>query len=272
MGIVISDVRRYPVKSCRGEQLRHGLVEPWGFAGDRRYMLIDEDGTVVTAREHPRLLLVTPRLEPDGVSFRGPDGDAVRAAIPVSDTELVPVRVFKSELVALPMPGLVNAWFSALLELPVRLVYLDDPTRRPTNPEYSQDGDRVSFADGYPFLLASTGSLAALNELIAAGPLADQGPMSMTRFRPNLVIDGAPAWAEDDWSWIQIGEARFRVAKPCDRCVMTTYDPTTIERGHEPLATLARHRRFEGKVLFALNLIPDTPGATINVGDEVVPH
>jgi uncharacterized protein YcbX len=153
----------------------------------------------------------------------------------------------------------------------VRLVYLDDPTRRATNPDYSQDGDMVSFADGYPLLLVTEESLARVNEWIADGRHAAEGPLPMSRFRPNVVVAGNAAFAEDGWRLVRIGDVTFRVAKQCGRCVFTTVDPGTAARGKEPLATLARHRRWDGNVWFGVNLIPDAPrdGGVIRVGDPV---
>ena len=141
-------------------------------------------------------------------------------------------------------------------------MYLDDPTRRPTNPAYSLDGDRVSFADGYPLLLTSEESLDALNDWIAEGPRAAEGPVPMRRFRPSVVVSGAPAWAEDGWRRLRIGPVTFRAVKGCDRCVLTTVDPDTAAKGHEPLFALARHRRWDGKIWFGVNLIPDAPAPT----------
>jgi uncharacterized protein YcbX len=160
---------------------------------------------------------------------------------------------------------------------PVRLVYLDDPTRRRPNPRYSRDGDLVSFADGYPLLVTTESSLAELNELIAAGPLAAEGPLPMRRFRPNVVVAGTEPWAEDGWRLLEIGDVAFRAVKGCDRCVLTTIDPDTAARGKEPIATLARSRRWDGKTWFGVNLIPDPPGpagsprttGSIRVGDPV---
>ncbi len=268
MSVVVSGLRRYPIKSCRGEELTRATVEPWGLAGDRRWMLVDGDGAVVTARENPRLLLVKPTIDDGGLLLERAGADPLRVALPTDD-ELAPVTVWSSELLAAPAGAAADAWFSRHLDRSVRLVYLDDPTRRPTNPLYSRESDRVSFADGYPLLLASESSLAALNDLIADGPLAEQGPLSMVRFRPNVVVRGAPAWAEDGWRRIRLGAATFRAVKACDRCVMTTVDPDTAAKGKEPIATLARHRRWDGKVWFAINLIPDTPGVALSVGDEV---
>ncbi len=117
-------------------------------------------------------------------------------------------------------------------------------------------------------LLTSATSLDALNSLIAQGDHADEGPLPMDRFRPNVVVSGSPAWAEDDWSRIAIGEVAFRVPKKCGRCVVTTTDQSTAERGSEPLHTLGRHRRLDGKLVFGQNLVPLSRG-TIRVGDPV---
>ena len=163
------------------------------------------------------------------------------------------------------------AWLTKVIGEPVRLVYLDDPTRRPTNPKYSRDTDRVSFADGYPLLLTSEESLDAVNGWIAEGPRPAEGPVPMRRFRPSVVVSGAPAWAEDGWRRLRIGPLTFRAVKGCDRCVFTTIDPDTAAKGHEPLFALARHRRWDGKIWFGVNLIPDSPapGALIRPGDPV---
>jgi len=185
--------------------------------------------------------------------------------------ELIPVTVWQSRLLAAPAGAAADAWFSAVTGEPVRLVYLDDPTRRRPNPDYSRDDDRVSFADGYPLLLTTDSSLAELNEAIAAGPGAAEGPLPMRRFRPSVVVAGTDPWAEDGWRRLRIGEVTFRAVKGCDRCVLTTIDPDTAATGHEPIATLARNRRWDGKVWFGMNLIPDAPrpGSSIRVGDPV---
>lgn len=289
MSMRLTDIWRYPVKSCRGERLAEAQVEPWGLAGDRRWMIIDGDGEVVTAREHHRLVLVTPSigtLSTDALSTDAlstdPEAGVIRLAtpglpeleVPVPDAataRLVPVKVSRSALVAALACDEAGQWLSKVTGEEVRLVYLDDPTRRPTNPAHSQPGDVVSFADGYPLLLTSEESLAQLNDWIAAGPLAAEGPLPMKRFRPSVTVAGAAAFAEDGWRLVRIGDVAFRVAKPCDRCVFTTIDPVTAANGKEPLATLARYRRWDGRVWFGINLIPDGPGpgAAIRVGDPV---
>jgi uncharacterized protein len=266
----LSDLYRYPLKSCRGERLTAGTVEPWGLAGDRRWMIVDADGGAISAREYPRLVLVTPRLNGDGIRLARPAAPDLAVPVPPGD-ELVPVNVWGNELAAAPAGAAAHDWFSEVVGKPVRLVYLDDPARRRPNPAYSSDGDRVSFADAYPLLLTSEGSLAKLNELIAAGPRAGEGPLPMRRFRPSVVVAGPAAWAEDRWRRLRIGDVVFRAVKGCDRCVLTTVDPDTAAKGKEPIATLAKYRRWDGKTWFGVNLIPDSPrpSDTIRIGDPV---
>ncbi|WP_375500767.1 MOSC domain-containing protein [uncultured Jatrophihabitans sp.] len=266
MPLTLDAIHRFPVKSCRGEALPEAVVEPWGLVGDRRWLVVDADGEQVTAREHPALLLVTPTLRADGgVDLTGPDTDPVQVPPPAGP--LVDVSVWKTELTATLADD--RGWFSSLLGKPVRLVYLDDPTRRPITSGYARTDDRVSFADGYPLLVATTVSLDALNDLIADGSRGDEGPLAMARFRPNVVVGGGAPWAEDGWRVVRIGDAVFRAVKGCERCVMTTTDPDTAARGKEPIATLARHRRWDGKTWFGMNLVPDSPGAVIRIGDPV---
>jgi uncharacterized protein YcbX len=270
MSLQLTDLWRYPVKSCRGEQLSEAVVEPWGLAGDRRWMIVDSAGDPVTARDYPSLVLVTPRVEGGKITLASPGLPEVTVPVP-SGARLVPVSVWESDLLASPADEEASAWLTTIVSEPVRLVYLDDPTRRPANPKYSQDGDLVSLADGYPLLLTSEESLDTVNGWIAEGPRPAEGPIPMRRFRPSVVVSGAAAWAEDGWRRLRIGPVTFRVAKGCDRCVFTTIDPDTAAKGHEPLFALARHRRWDGKVWFGVNLIPDSPapGALIRPGDPV---
>lgn len=268
MPLHLVSIHRYVVKSCRGEDLAEAVVEPWGLAGDRRWMVVGPDGRFVTARQAHALLTVRPTDTETGLTLEAPGVDPIDVARPDPAVQ-TPVGIWKSELTAAEAPEAAG-WLSALLGLPVRLVYLDDPTRRPTSPAFSRPGDRVSFADGYPLLLTTNASLAALNTAIAeaGGP-----PVGMHRFRPNVVVDGDLPWAEDTWRRVRIGEAVFRAVKGCARCVMTTLEPDhdtgDVAGGKDPIRTLARTRRFGSEVWFGINLVPDTPGVVIRRGDPV---
>ncbi|MFL5546924.1 MAG: MOSC domain-containing protein, partial [Gemmatimonadales bacterium] len=152
-------------------------------------------------------------------------------------------------------------WFSEFLGIPCSMVHMPAESLRPTNPAYDPSGSRVSFADAYPLLLISEESLADLN-----GRLAQ--PLPMNRFRPNLTVSGGGPFAEDRWSRVEIGSVVLNLVKPCDRCVITTTDQTTTERGVEPLRTLATYRKVDGKVYFGQNAVHEAPGR-LRVGDAV---
>jgi hypothetical protein len=257
----------YPMKAGRAVDLDRSVVEPWGLRGDRRWLLVDVDGCAVTQRDEPSLARVSVTyVDISGeISVQADGRPGCRVTPPGPTAPMIKADVWGSAVPAAAAGPAADAWFSAYLGSPVRLVYLDDPTRRPVDPGYCRDGDVVSFADGFPLLLTSTGSLDALNRW-----LADDGerPVPMTRFRPSAVVTGAPPWAEDRWPRVRIGPVPFRVAKPCGRCVVTTIDQVTGERGRQPLKMLGRHRNIGQQLVFGQNLIPDACGV-ITVGDPV---
>lgn len=263
----LTSIHRYPLKSARVEDLDSAVVEHWGLAGDRRWMVVDEDGRFLTAREVHGLLTIHPRITDSGLRLSSPGVDPIDVVRP-DPQEQVPVELWKSRITAAEASD-ASGWLSDLLGRTVRLVYLDDPMRR-TITAYGLPDDRVNFADGYPLLVTTEASLAALNdEILAAG----SEPVPMSRFRPSIVIDGDAPWTEDDWRLLRVGDATFRAVKGCARCVITTleadHETGEVAGGKEPLRTLARVRRFGRKAWFGVNLIPDTPGVTIREGDEV---
>jgi uncharacterized protein len=195
-GPILTGINRFPVKSLRGQAVASAVVEPWGLRGDRRWMVVDSDAVLVTAREHPHMLLARPQITGRGLRITRPGADPIEIDTP-DGSRMCDVAVWKSVVSAAVATSEANDWFTDLLGQPVRLVYLDDPTRRRPNPLYAKPDDRVSFADGYPLLVTSEASLAALNQHIADGPRSVEGPLPMIRFRPNLVVGGTTAWAED---------------------------------------------------------------------------
>jgi uncharacterized protein len=264
----IASIHIYPVKAGQAIDLTEAEVEPCGLAGDRRWLVTDPDGQFITQRAEPTLALLCARYSTRGslhLSAAGQSPLRVPAPAEGHGAEMLWVTVWQSKVRAAAAGAAADAWFSRFLGRPVRLVHLDDPTRRQVDPEFSAPEDRVSFADGYPLLLTSMGSLDALNQwLVEDG----QPAVPMTRFRPSVVVAGSAPWAEDGWRRIRIGTVPFRVAKPCGRCVVTTIDQQTAERGRQPLAMLGRRRRFGQQLVFGQNLIPDATG-TIRIGDPV---
>ena len=266
--LTIASIHIYPVKAGRAIDVTETEVEPCGLAGDRRWLVVDPDGQFITQRAEPTLALLGARYGTGRslhLSAPGQPPLLVPAPAEAAGAEMLWVRVWQSKVRAAAAGAVADAWFSVFLSRPVRLVHLDDPTRRQVDPEFSAPEDRVSFADGYPLLLTNVGSLAALGRwLIEDGHPA----VPMTRFRPSVVVAGPAPWAEDGWHRIQLGPVPFRVVKPCGRCVVTTIDQQTAERGRQPLAMLGRRRRFGQQLVFGQNLIPDAAG-TIRIGDPV---
>ncbi|KOU31745.1 molybdenum cofactor biosysynthesis protein [Streptomyces sp. WM6372] len=259
----------HPVKSVAGTAPDEMAVEPWGLSGDRRWALVDTEGTVITQRQQPRLALAAARpLEGGAVALSAPGMAELAVEVP-EPGPLEPVTLFGKKIETVVAASAAADWFSAYLGVPARLVHMDDPAvRRPVDPQYALPGETVSLADGYPVLLTTLASLDALNSLIAQGDHPEEGPLPMNRFRPNVVVAGAEAWAEDGWRLMAIGDAVFRGARECGRCIVTTTDQATAERGKEPLKTLARHRRIGKSLAFGRQLVPVRTG-TVRVGDEV---
>lgn len=271
----------HPVKSCAIRPVRSATVERAGFAGDRRWMVVDAEGVLVSARELHGLFSVVPDTPQTSDEVRG--GLRLRAAgapdlhldVERHDEE-IPVRLHRHDLVGALVSPEADAWLSEVTGRPgLRLVRSVDPTQRSLNPDHSVAGDHTAYADGYPVTLASLSSLRQLQDWVAEGAV-ERGepvpePLPVERFRANVVIEGdLEPFVEDGWGRVRLGAVGFRVAKPVDRCVMTTIDGGSLATGPEPIRTLARHRRWEGKTWFAIQLIPDGTGA-VHVGDEVIP-
>jgi uncharacterized protein YcbX len=262
MAPTLAALNIFPVKSCAPLALDAAVLEARGIRHDRRWIVTDANGRFLTGRQQPRLTLLRAVPDGDALDIAAPDMPALRLVAP-SGGMRVPVAVWKNTVAALPAGDAADAWISAFLGMPARLVYMDDACVRPVDPDYARPGDEVSFADGFPLLLISQ---AALDELNAKLP----APVPMLRFRPNLVVAHTAPHAEDGWKRIRIGAIDLDVVKPCSRCVFTTVD---FERGAfdpsgEPLRTLKTYRRTERGVTFGQNVIPRGTGV-LRVGDPV---
>ena len=259
----LASIHIYPLKSARPVDLVASEVMPRGLPGDRRWMLVDEAGRFITARQVPRLAMVEALLEGDVLRLRAPGMTELAIPVQPASPDHLMVTVWKDSVNAVVPSEAANAWFSEWLDKPVRLVQMTDDIHRHVDPDYGRPGDEVSFADGFPLLLITTASLEDLNRRLAQ-------PVPMQRFRPNLVIDGAEPYAEDTWPRLRIGEVEFEGVKNCSRCVFTTIDPETGTKSAdgEPLKTLGTYRLGDGGIYFGQNLIPRSSG-TLRVGDTV---
>ncbi|CAM5585484.1 MULTISPECIES: MOSC domain-containing protein [Streptomyces] len=264
----LTSIHLYPLKGARGLALPEAAVEPWGLAGDRRWMLVDAEDRFITQRSFPTLALVSATPLPGGgLALAVPGQDPWTVPAPGPGAPSATVEIWKDKVSAVSGDATASARLSAFLGVAVRLVHLADPARdRLVDQRFADPGETVSLADGYPLLVTTTDSLDALNALIAEGDHAAEGPLPMERFRPSVVVSGTGAWDEDGWARVAVGEVTFKVAKMCGRCVVTTTDQRTAERGKEPLRTLSRHRRFGSQLVFGQNLIPESTG-TVRAGD-----
>jgi hypothetical protein len=267
----------YPVKSCRGVAVTSAEVDARGFVGDRRFLVIDADGRFLTQRVHPRMALIETALTNDRLLLSSPRFSTV--AVPLSGirspVSQISAMIWRDTVTADDCGDEPAAWLSAFLGLPCRLVRAGAAYARPIPDRKLPDpllrgvaegrgvSHEVSFADAFPFMLLSEESLADLNGRLDA-------PLPMNRFRPNLVVAGGAPYAEDAWGRFRVGSVVFHGATRCGRCVVTTTDQFTAERGKEPLRTLATYRRdAAGDVMFGRNLLHETKTGSLRVGDAV---
>ncbi|WPC03687.1 MOSC domain-containing protein [Pseudomonas benzenivorans] len=248
----LSGLYRYPLKSAMAEPLREAQLDALGVAGDRRWMVVDAaSGRFLTQRLLPQMTQLQARWQgAEQLRLSAPGMADLLVAVPGEQAELRGVTIWRDSL-RVPDAGEAAArWLSQVLGRDCRLVQVSEARARQVDTAYAEVGDKVAFADGFPLLLIGQGSLDDLSRRVGR-------PLEMLRFRPNLVVEGAAPYAEDDWKRIRVGTLEFRVAKGCSRCIMTTLDPQTGERSadREPLTTLRGYRQREGEVYFGQNLI-----------------
>ncbi|MET0412659.1 MAG: MOSC N-terminal beta barrel domain-containing protein [Polyangiaceae bacterium] len=256
----VSGLYVYPVKSCRGIRVDSVQVAERGFADDRRWMIVDDAGQFITQRQVTELCLVDTALDDDAIRLSAPGAGSVLLPRAHEQGDELQVTVWRhTGLAVRHTEG--SAWISQVLGRASSLVYMADRHERPVNPTHARPGDKVSYADGYPFLVISEASLADLNARL-------EQPLGMERFRPNITVRGVAPYAEDEWTHVRMGELAFRAVKRCSRCTITTIDPLTATKSKEPLRTLARYRRWDNEVWFGMNLIADGTGQ-LALGDRV---
>lgn len=252
----LSQLYRYPLKSGAAELLRCAWIDALGVQGDRRWMVVDEqNGRFLTQRLLPALGRIVARWQGEQLLLSAPGCADLLVRVTDHAAARRIVQVWRDTPQVVDAGEAAAHWLSCLLQRPCRLVQITEETARQVDLQYARPGERVGFADGFPLLLIGEASLQALSDEVGR-------PLEMLRFRPNLVVSGSPAYAEEGWQRIAIGELTFRLVKPCGRCVMTTLDPQTGERSadNEPLATLKRLRQHNGEALFGQNLIAEGCG------------
>ncbi len=260
MTMELTQITLYPAKSMGAISLERSLVTSFGLHNDRRWMLVDDAGMFLTQRKFSIMRTIHCRLVDQGVVFTAPDREPLVANFEHLAEPML-VQVWRDSVEGLKAPQIASDWFSSLLGVRCHLVYMPENAFRQVDRTFFDADQRVGFADGFPFLLISEASLRDLNSRLAT-------PVGMNRFRPNLVVSGAEAYAEDQWKRIRIGTIEFRVVKPCSRCVMTTIDEISGEKSREPLETLASYRKNVFGVCFGQNLVHLNAGE-LKLGDRV---
>jgi uncharacterized protein YcbX len=261
LGIRLSQLNIYPIKSCGGVSPSEALLIETGLEFDRAWMLVDPRGVHVTQRTVPRMALVSTQFRHGQLVLRAPGMLALHVELDkVAATEPMRVMVWRDEVSAYDMGDLARQWFTDFLGTPVQLVRFDPDQKRISDRAWTGDIEaETAFADGFAVLVVSQASLDALN-----GRLATLGEPAVTlqRFRPNIVLDGLEAHQEDELDELrfetQDGLVRLKLVKPCTRCVMPNIDPLTAEMGDQPNDVLATYRGnplMGGAVTFGMNAI-----------------
>lgn len=267
----LSTLYVYPVKSGSPQTVLHAEVEARGLRHDRRWMVVDLDGKFITGRQAPRLVTLEARPTAAGLELAAPGQPTHFLAIPSpspnpgpSQVERLDVSVWKSTVAAQPARAEDDAWISAFLDRPARWVYMDEGAHRSVPHERAKPDDEVSFADAVPLHLLTEESMRELDARLAT-------PVSILRFRPNLVVRGVRLNEEDGWTRVRIGSVDFDVLGPRKRCSFVTVDPSgEVDQSGEPLRTLSDYRRTDSGVMFGISVIARGRGV-VGVGDVVVP-
>lgn len=263
-GLVLSEIWIYPVKSLGGIRLHASRVLEKGLQHDRRWMLVDENGRFMTQRNTPRMALFKLKFIGDVIFVTHGKDEIILPAHGAPQGQVIQAQIWDDVVEVWEVSVSLSGWFSQRLGMVCRLVEFPEHNQRAIDPDYAQSSENVSLADGYPLLIIGQSSLDDLNTRLEI-------PVPMNRFRPNLVFLGGKPYEEEGWQEFSVGGNRFRAAKPCARCVLTTVDQETGEKGREPLLTLSKYRKQDDKILFGENVIPLDYGF-IQEGDEITKH
>jgi uncharacterized protein len=265
----------HPIKSCAGISITESILMATGLDYDRAWMVVDVHGDMLTQREYPRMALVQPSFKGNDLVLRAPGMLALHLRLDAAETA-TRVQVWDDVVKAFDMGALAAQWFSDFLGAPgTRLVRFDPDERRYSDRTWAGDIEAENaFSDGFPVLVANTASLADLNARLAAKGVA---PVTMPRFRPNLVLDGLSSFDEDSVHELNITSAEglitLRLVKPCSRCTIPNVDPKTATTSHEPGDTLAAYRANpsrNGAITFFMNAVVVAGiGHTLRVGQSV---
>lgn len=259
--LTLTGIRVYPIKSLAGIERSRSLILQKGLEHDRRWMLVDENGVFMTQRVHGTMALFGMKESPQGFVISH-DGDSI--ILPYDQGTVhasFEVQIWDDRVIAHEVNPEYSAWFSTKLGMNCRLVAFPESNVRQIDTAFAAAGENVSLADAYPLMIIGESSLEDLNTRL-------REPLLMNRFRPNLIFSGGAPYEEDTWNEFHIGAVPFNGIKRCARCVLTTVNPLTGQKGPEPLKTLSTYRKANNKIYFGQNVIARAI-REISVGDSI---
>lgn len=259
----LQEIYIYPIKSLGGISVPEAEVQQTGLKYDRRWMLTDSEGNFLSQRTFPQMALLQVNIESDCLIVTHKNNLLSSLTIPLNAAgkKKVTVSIWDDVCTALEVSEIANKWFSYAVNMPVKLVYMPADTHRLVDEDYANNKEIVSFADAYPFVIIGQSSLDDLNQRL-------NEPVTMNRFRPNLVFTGGAPYCEDTIDRFCIGNVTFTAVKPCARCVLITIDQELATKGKEPLKTLSAYRTQKNKIMFGQNLLHVGAGI-IRAGDKI---
>jgi uncharacterized protein YcbX len=262
--LTVSGLYIYPIKSLGGIAVSSAAVTSRGLHNDRRWMLVDDSSRFLTQREYPVMALLQVACAEGGFTVHHKNNTCSVMFVPhatPTNAETVTVQIWDDSCEAQLAGKEINEWFSDALNMQCRLVYMPDSTNREVDKAYAPNNEITSFSDAYPFLLVGQPSVDELNTRL-------EEPLSMNRFRPNIVFTGGRPFLEDSLEEFIICGIHFFGVKLCARCVVTTINQDNAGRGKEPLKTLATYRMKNNKIYFGQNLLHKGTGV-LTVGHKL---
>lgn len=260
----VSELTIYPVKSARGLSLSSIQLNNKGPECDRRWMVIDKNNTFVTQRKSTKMCLINTQLIAQSLILSA-EGFG-NCAVPNGGAEMSDSSVWGTDVRGEDCGDEAAQWISSFLGKQCRIIYMQDDYSRLVDRNFANQQEQVGFADGFPLLITTQASLDDFNEKLSS--TSNGLAIGMTRFRPNIVITGNTAWAEDKWQRIAIGDIELSLVKPCSRCIMPSVNPETAEKQMVVNEALLKYRRRDKQTYFGQNALYNSLGR-INVGDNV---
>jgi len=254
----------YPIKSCRGLKIMNTNIQKIGFQYDRFFAVINSKNEILTARENSKLLNISSEINNDKLSLSTYGKSSISIDLKKFLTNKIDIKIFNDFAKAKIVGHETDDWLSHTLQEKCRLVSIDSEHLRKMKSKYNgKENDYISFSDISPIHLISEESLKDLNSKL-------ESQVTIDNFRPNILVSGSPAYEEDNWSSVKIGNCEFEVTLKTPRCKFITIDPITtkVDSKQEPLRTLSEYRKIENYINFGIYLMPKNKGV-INIYDKI---